>query len=47
MFYDLGYLFRSDYGLDLVLFGFLLQELGIHYLSVFVKLIHFPLSDVI
>jgi len=33
--------------LDLVFFGFLLQEFGIHYLSVFVKLSHFQLSDVI
>jgi len=33
--------------LDLVLFDFLLQEFGIHYLSVFMKLSHFALSDVI
>jgi len=35
------------YRLDLVLFGFLLQEFGIHYLSVSVNQSHFLFSDVI
>jgi len=38
---------RHNLTLDLVLSGFLLQEFGIHYLSVFTKLSHFSLSDVI